>query len=97
MTVTFDVNGESYALSNTSGALIHPMTKSAYTVTFGSQKGFENVDILSETFPSGQAVTFDELGAPDSPGSVTVACGAHSYRIDVAAATGKVTATSTGL
>jgi len=96
VTVTFDTGDESYTLSNESGPLIHPMTKSAYTVAFSNQKGFENLDIVSADFAGGATVTFDELGAPDNAGAVTVQSGRHAYRIDVSAATGKVTVTDVG-
>jgi len=96
VTVSFDVSGETYTLSNESGPLIHPMSKSAYTVGFSGQEGFENLDIVSANFSGGPAVTFDELGAPDSAGTVVVRSGRYAYRIDVAAATGKVTVTYVG-
>ncbi len=96
VTVAFDTGGESYSLSNTSGPLIHPMTKEAYSVPFSLQSGFEDLDVVSASFAGVSSVTFDELGAPDNPGSVTVQAGPHAYRIDVAAATGRVTVTSLG-
>ena len=91
--VEFFPDGEYYQLSNTSGPLIHPMTKTAYTVNFASQDEFGKLDIVSADFDGGSKVTFDELGAPDNSGSVTVKSGVSTYRIDVAAATGKVTVT----
>lgn len=95
VTVTFDPAGESYALSNTSGALIHPMSKSAYITDFANMSGFESVNIVSANFSGNPSVTFDELGSPDNAGTVTVQAGSHAYRIAVAAATGKVTVTNT--
>jgi len=96
VTVTFDVVHESYALSNASGALIHPITKKAYTVDFASQEGFGRLNIVSAAFGGGAAVTFDELGAANSAGTVTLQAGSHVYQVSVAAATGKVTVTSVG-
>jgi prepilin-type N-terminal cleavage/methylation domain-containing protein len=96
VTVTFDVAGESYTLSNASGPLIHPITKGAYVVSFASQRGFDNLDIASASFGGNVMVTFDELGAPDNAGSVTLQAGPHVYRVDVAAATGNVTVTNLG-
>ncbi len=96
VTVSFNENAESYTLSNASGPLIHPMTKSAYTIDFATQDGFENLDIVSATFAGATAVQFDELGTPDNAGSVTVRSGANVYRVDVGAATGRVTVTRVG-
>ena len=96
VTVTFTTSNESYTLSNASGPLIHPMTKSAYTVNFGAMNGFEGLDIVSADFFGSLAVTFDELGAPDNSGGVAVQAGSHVYQVDVATATGKVTVTYSG-
>ena len=96
VTVAFYPANESYGLSNASGALIHPMTKSAYSVDFRSQRGFSGLDIISADFDGNASVTFDELGAPDNAGTVTIQAGPHLYRIEVAAATGKVTVVASG-
>ncbi len=94
VTVTFDAEGNSYSLSNASGALIHPMNKNAYSIDFGSQSGFNQLDIVYASFYGGASVTFDELGAPDNPGNITVQAGANVYMIDVAGITGRVTVTT---
>ena len=96
VTVTFDAAGNSYSLSNASGALIHPMNKNAYSIDFGSQSGFGQLNIVYVSFGAGSSVTFDELGAPDNPGNVTVQAGETVYMIDVAGTTGRVTVTTTG-
>jgi Tfp pilus assembly protein FimT len=93
VTVTFNVSADTYTLSNASGTLIHPMTKSAYQVDFSTESGFEQVSLASADFGGSSAVTFDEIGSPDSAGSVVVQAGDYSFRVDVAAATGKVTVT----
>jgi len=90
VTVTFAVSGDSYTLSNASGPLIHPMTKDAYTVDFNTTNGFSTVDVTSAAFGGGDEVTFDELGAPDNPGSVRIQVGAYTYQVTVSAATGRV-------
>jgi len=90
VTVTFNPSGESYSLSNASGPLVHPITKENYAVDFTTKDGFENLDVVSASFGGTAAVTFDEIGAPDNVGSVTIQVGAHAYQISVAAATGKV-------
>jgi len=96
VTVTFDPDAESYSLTNASGALTHPTSKSEYATDFTTLDGLENVDIVSASFGGGQAVVFDELGTPDNGGSVTVQVGAHAYQISVSAATGKVTVNRLG-
>jgi prepilin-type N-terminal cleavage/methylation domain-containing protein len=96
VTVRFRPVSENYSLSNQSGPLIHPMTKNDYTVTFDADNGYSKLDLVSASFAGQETVVFDELGAPDDPGSVTIQAGTHRYRIDVAAATGKVTVTMVG-
>ncbi len=93
VTVTFDPNTERYTLSNASGTLIHPITKDAYVVDFRAQTGFGSVDIVSVNFGGANLVTFDELGTPNVAGTVILQAGPHVYTIDVAALTGRVTAT----
>ena len=96
VTVTFTTGSETYALSNASGTLIHPMTKEAYSIDLASMDGFENADIVSAVFGGGSAVTFDESGTPSDPGSVVIQVGSHTYQISVSAATGKVSVAFTG-
>ena len=95
-TVTFDISGESYTLSNTSGVLIHPMNKSGYVINFSSQQGFGKLDIVSANFSAASSVTFDEMGSPDNAGTITLQAGPHVYYVSVAVATGKVTVSSGG-
>jgi len=96
VTVTFDPADNSYSLSNASGLLIHPMNKGAYSIDFGSQSGFGQLGIVSASFGGTSAVTFDELGAPDSSGNVAVQAGASAYVINVAGITGRVTVAAVG-
>ena len=83
-------------MSNESGPLIHPITKEAYIVNFDSQKSFDKLDIVSASFGGSATVTFDELGTPDDAGSIILQAGPHVYRVEVAAATGKVTVAISG-
>ncbi len=96
VTVTFNASSNSYSLSNTSGPLIHPMTKEAYIIDFTTQRGFGQLDIVSASFGGAATVTYDEMGSPDNAGTVTLQAGPHVYQISVAAAIGKVTVTSVG-
>lgn len=91
VTVTFDVASDSYTVSNASGPLIHPITKSAYEVRLDQSRGMSDVTIASASFGVGSAVTFDVLGAPDSSGTVAVAAGADTYYVTVKPVTGRVT------
>ena len=92
-TVTFNDAAESYTLSNTKGTLVHPLTKRSFTTSFPNTQGVQGVTITSSNFNGGHTVTFDALGGPDNGGSVTLAANAHTYRVDVAAVTGKTSAT----
>ena len=49
--------------------------------------------IKSATFGSDAAVTFDDLGSPDSGGEVVIEFNDQRYAIRVAAFTGRVTVT----
>jgi len=91
ITVTFDISGNSYTVSNESGPLIHPITKKAYAVDFDTISGFENVSISSANFDGAATVTFDAIGAPNSGGTIVVSAGNHCYSITVAPVTGKIT------
>ena len=98
ITVTFSTAGNSYAVSNASGHLIHPITKKTYVVELGEVKGMESVSIASASFGVGgsPSMTFDALGAPDNSGTVTIAAGAHTYYVNVAPVVGRVTVTNAG-
>jgi len=91
VTVHFYPDTDRYTLSNASGLLKHPMTNKDYLVDLKATEGFEQLDMASADFNGGQTVVFDELGAPDAAGSVTVLGGSQTYRISVAGVTGSVT------
>ena len=90
ITVTFDQAGNSYRLSNQSQPLIHPISKKDYVVDFDSSESLRGVSIAAVNFNGGSTVTFNALGAPDPAGSVDLAAGPHTYRVTVAAVTGRV-------
>ena len=96
VTVTFNAVENSYTLSNESSTLIHPISKEAYQTVFSAADGFGHVEVVSATFGSGSSVTFDELGAPDSPGTVILQAGQHTFHVSVASATGRVTVARIG-
>ena len=95
VTVTFDVAGESYSLSNQSGALIHPITKNVYTIDFATEPGMSGLDIVS-AFGGGGSVTFDLIGAPSCGGTVALQAGGVTYNVMVNDVTGTVTVEAPG-
>jgi general secretion pathway protein H len=102
VTVTFkdwnDANANSYVLSNTSGVLSHPITKTDYRIVFSSSAGLNGLQIRSASFDGDPDVTFDALGAPDNTedGTVRVRFSDQQYTVTVGPVTGRVTVTTTG-
>jgi Tfp pilus assembly protein FimT len=92
ITVTFDIDAESYLLSNESGPLIHPITNSEYTTDFGDEEGLAQLDIVK--FSGGGSVTFDSSGVPNQSGTVTLRAGESSFYVTVSSITGMVTVTA---
>ena len=92
--MTFNTATESYRLTNASQDIVHPITKaSSYSVNFTTKSGLTEVNILTANFGGLSVVTFDETGAPDHNGTVTIQVKTHTYTITVSASTGKVTVT----
>ena len=91
VTVDFGVADENYALKDSSSTTLqHPITKRDFVVAFATERGLEKVEILSASFGGHDEVTFDSLGSPDNGGSVTLGADGHTYRVDVAAVTGRI-------
>jgi len=92
VSVTFNTAANSYRvhLSNESDPLIHPITKKAYEVDLDTEIGCEGVSLASVNFAGGSVVTFNALGAPDNAGTLDLTAGAQTYRVSVAAVTGRV-------
>jgi Tfp pilus assembly protein FimT len=90
VTVAFDVGGESYSLSNQSGALIHPITKNVYTIDFATDRDLSGLDIVS-AFGGIGSVTFDPTSAPSGGGTVVLQAGDQTYKVMVDGVTGTVT------
>ena len=88
ITVTFDVDNESYLLSNESGALIHPITNNAYATDFRVEKELSHLDIVSVS--GGGSVTFDPGGVPSAGGTVTLRAGDSEFYVTVSLVTGTV-------
>ncbi len=101
VTISFNVTGGSYTLStkdpvtNATVTMIHPISHKDYAVTVKAQAGMDRVKIESAFGSTSAAtVTFDLTGAPDTSGSITLKAGTRSFKVDVAAATGKVSVTA---
>jgi len=95
ITVTFSTSGNSYTVSNASGALNHPITKKTWTVDFDTARGLSGVSLSSAGFSGSPAVTFSALGAPSAEGTVALGAGTSGYQVAVAPITGRVTVTQT--
>lgn len=88
VTVTFDVNRESYWLSNASGVLIHPITNGAYMVDFRAIKELSHLDIAKVS--GGATVVFDTSGVPNVGSTVALTAGDNTFYVTVSAVTGTV-------
>ena len=92
VTVTFDTGNERYWLSNESGPINDPITEKAYLVDLKVEDRFEGADLLLADFDSASSIAFDEIGAPDATGSLTLKLGDQTYLIEVTNLTGQVIA-----
>lgn len=90
ITVTFDINTESYWLSNESGVLIHPITDNAYTTDFTAVKELSQLDIVEVS--GGGSVTFDPAGVPNLQCVVVLRAGGSTFNVTVSSITGTVSA-----
>lgn len=90
ITVTFDIDGESYSLSNESGVLIHPISNNEYTTDFTVDNELSQLDIV--TVFGGGSVTFDPTGVPNLGGEVVLRAGGSTFKVTVSSITGTVSA-----
>ena len=88
ITVTFDINRESYWLSNESGVLIHPISNNAYTTDFTADTELSQLDIV--TVSGGGSVTFDPAGVPNLRCVVVLRAGSSTFNVTVSSITGTV-------
>ena len=88
ITVTFDINRETYWLSNASGVLIHPISNNAYTTDFRVDKELSQLDIA--TVAGGGSVTFDPTGVPNVRCVVVLRAGGSTFNVTVSSVTGTV-------
>ena len=88
ITVTFDIDSESYWLSNESGVLIHPITSNAYMTDFTVDNELSRLDIVEVS--GGGSVTFDPTGAPNLQCAVVLRAGGSTFNVTVSPITGTV-------
>jgi len=99
--VIFDVPGNSYRLADGAGETISVNWKTGeadatgnYVRRFGEHQNFQGVTLVDVSFPN-DTVEFDDLGAPQSGGTIDLRFDETTYRITVAALTGRVTVAQT--
>ena len=68
----------------------NPITGKAYRVNLPEDRRFEGIDIADADFGGVAVVSFDEIGAPDAIGGLTMTLGQQSYRIEVTNMTGQI-------
>lgn len=93
--VVFDPTTNSYKLTDGGGNVLAVSWKNGgaanYVINFSTDSRFDAVTLKTADFGGTQAVEFDALGAPSSGGTVDLVTGSTTYRISVAAFTGRVT------
>jgi len=62
-----------------------------YTINFASDSRFKGVTLAAADFGGVKTVTYDVLGGPSGGGTIDLAANGVSFRISVAAITGRVT------
>ena len=90
-----DPTTDSYQLTDRHGVMIDARWKGGqtnnYYVSFIEDSRFAGVDITGVDFGGDATVAFDDVGAPDTGGTIELRYREHRYRITVAEFTGRVT------
>ncbi len=90
--VIFDVAGESYRMVDENGATVQmAWMNGPYVVSFADDNRFDGVAIDTASFGTQSKITFDDLGAPSTGGTIDLVSGSVRYRVTVAPFTGRVT------
>lgn len=93
--VVFDTAANSYKLTDGNGNVLAVSWKNGsaanYVVNFSADSRFDAVTLKTASFGGTQTIEFDPLGAPNNGGTVDLVTGSTTYRISVAAFTGRVT------
>ncbi|MBI1367443.1 MAG: prepilin-type N-terminal cleavage/methylation domain-containing protein [Planctomycetes bacterium] len=90
--VVFDAANNSYRLTDANDVTLSAAWRGgAFVVDFDQDRRFSGVQITKVDFAGGNTVSFDELGAPSTGGTVELSADGHQYRVTVTAFTGRVT------
>jgi len=93
--VVVDPATDSYRLTDAAGTMIDARWKGGhsenYRVSFQDDSRFAGVDITAVNFGGDGTIAFDDVGAPDTGGTIELRFREHRYRITVAEFTGRVT------
>lgn len=93
--IMFDVAGNGYRLADAGGTTLSADwmggVSENYAVDFDDDARFAGVAIRSADFGGDAVIQFDDLGAPDSGGTVELEFNDHRFRITVAEFTGRIT------
>lgn len=95
--VIFDSNLNQYRVVDDEGNLLYTRMKAGtpgtgnYIMDFSTDDRFSGSQITAADFTSNNWIEFDDLGSPNSGGSVDLVSGRFHYRIQVAPITGKIT------
>lgn len=90
--VVFDAANESYRVADeTNTTITADWMDKPYVVSFLDDDRFSGVVIEAVNFGGDAFVSFDEMGAPSSGGTIDLAHENHRYRVTVAPFTGRVT------
>jgi len=93
--VAFDPTNNRYQLTDEDDAVLtNEQIGGPYVVDFATNDRMKNITLSLADFAGGGVVTFDEMGAPSSGGTVELVSGARHYRITVAPFTGRITVES---
>jgi len=96
--MTFDTTANQYAITDSADAVVAAPWKGGgdYIVNFSTDGRFNGVRITAVNFNDTTTVSFDDLGAPSSGGTIDLVSGDTTYRITVASFTGRVTIAEVG-
>lgn len=93
--VIFTPDADQYRLADAEGTTLHVNWRGGssenYIVDFQKDSRFQGVDLVSADFDGETSLTFDDMGAPSSGGTIVIQFESTKYRINVAAFTGRVT------
>ena len=96
ITITFDLDSESYWLSNESGVLNHPISNTAYVTDFRVDRQLSRLDIVKASsggldllFGVG-TISFDPTGVPSYEGTLVLRAGGSTFNVSVSPITGTV-------